>query len=377
MVSGDVDATLAALRSAAQALTSPTTSLADEVRALAVARNALDAALTDSLAEMEQTRGFEAEDASSLPTWAAREVRMDPAETRARVRASHALRDLPSVRTAFAGGRVSFEHARLFAYSTRHVGHQETRDLESVLLDLAAVAEPSVLRQAVRYAKAVIHPDSLDEAWIRGMERRDLTLAKLEDGWHVNGFLPIDVGAKLATVLTSLSVPRGADESRSAAQRRVDGLDTLLTRVLADGLPTDGTVTPQLHVIVEAEPADPGEPAAPAVLTGFGPIGPRLLEQIACGATMTPYRVEVVEGRRHLIDVGKAQRLATRKQRQAIWLTQGGICHRSHCRNPIDHLHHVTPWSRGGPTAVDNLVGLCHACHTHTHARDGTKRRAA
>lgn len=381
-----VDDTLVAMRHAARALTSPTASQPDELRAMMAARDALDAAITEGLAEMEATRGFEVEDASSLAVWAARELQMGSAEARARVRTAHALRDLPEARSAYARGLMSFAHARLFEFAMRHVGRDETIALEPVLVGVATAAEPAELKKVVRHTKAVQHPDELDEAWIRGMEARDLHVSKFADGWFVNGFLPIHVGARLDAVLTSFSVPREAGDTRTAAQRRVDGLDLLLTRVLADGLPTDGTVVPQIHVVVDAgtlqaalvPAAEPlFTPHEPAMLVGFGRIGRRLLAHLTCGAALTPILVEDVELDHTVLDVGRAERAATRKQRRAVWLEQGGTCDTSHCRNSIDHIHHRWAWSAGGPTDMANLVGLCHACHVYTHARDGTGCAAA
>ena len=49
------------------------------------------------------------------------------------------------------------------------------------------------------------------------------------------------------------------------------------------------------------------------------------------------------------------------------------------CTTPpsLCEAHHVTWWSRGGPTTLDNLALLCHRHHTQIHAQpdaptDGT-----
>lgn len=374
------------LRDASHALRSVAVGATDEVRALVAARDALDAAISEGLLRIDETAAHEAEGASSVQTWARREVRLDASETRARLRSARAMRELPAMARLHREGRISAQHVVLFDFSLRHVGESQTRELDAALLEVALVAEPAELKRVVRRFKDVEHPEALDEAWVRGMERRDLQVHRCGDGWHVSEFLPIQVGARLRAFLTSSSVPVAEGDERTAAQRRVDALDALLERVLAEGLPTDGTVAPQLHVLVEAgtlrTALAPGAPSVfeggePATLVGFGMIGSDLLRHLTCGATLTPILVERIEPNLRILDIGRAERYATRRQRHAIWLRQGGECASDGCRNPIDHIHHEIAWSLGGPTDLGAMTGRCAACHTRIHARDGTIRSVA
>jgi hypothetical protein len=380
------DTVIARMRDAARVLRSVTSSMPDEVRALVAARDALDAAISEGLLEIEQTKAYQDEDASTLQTWARRELRFDGDETGARLRSARAMRALPAMAQDHRQGLVSADHVKIFDYSLRHVGVEQTRTLESELLEVARTSEPSELRKVVREFKAVVHPEALEEAWLRGMDRRDLQVHRTEDGWHLTGFLPIQTGARLKTFLDSASVPREALDDRSAAQRRVDAVDDLLDRVLAEGLPTDGTVAPQLHVIVEAgtlrDALAPGaqssfEAGEPATLVGFGMIGKNLLRHLTCGASLTPILVERIEPNLEVLDVGRTDRYATRRQRHAIWLRQGGRCASDGCRNSIDHIHHEIPWSLGGTTDLGVMTGRCAVCHVRVHARDGTVTRVA
>ena len=81
---GDVDTTIATMRDAARVLRSVTSSTADEVKALAAVRNAVDAAMCERLAAMDAAREHEVDGASSIATWARRELQpgrgRDPAD---------------------------------------------------------------------------------------------------------------------------------------------------------------------------------------------------------------------------------------------------------------------------------------------------------
>ncbi len=222
-----------------------------------------------------------------------------------------------------------------------------------------------------------MHPDELDRAWLKGMDKRDIRLAKTSEGWHVTGFLDIETGAKLNSILGNLSVPRDADDQRIPSERRMDALDQICTRVLEHGLPSDNGIRPHIIVTVEAATlkAMANDQARqeldldlkPANLQGFGPIGPQLLAHLLCGADITPFLITTVGPNTDVLDVGRTQRLATPRQAKAISLRQQGVCAAPGCRHPIAHNHHLTWWSNGGRTDLDNLTGLCRKCHTLVH----------
>ena len=210
------------------------------------------------------------------------------------------------------------------------------------------------------------------------MDKRDIRLAKTTDGWHLTGFLDIETGAKLDTILKNLSVPRDGDDDRPPSERRMGALDDICTTVLEHGLPADNGIRPHINVTVEVETlrALAEEQARktldldlkPPILDGFGPVGPGLLEHLLCGAKLTPFLVTTIGKNTDVLDVGRSERLATPRQAKAISLRQRGVCAARGCRHPISHNHHVIWWSRGGPTDLDNLVGLCRKCHTLVHA---------
>ena len=99
--------------------------------------------------------------------------------------------------------------------------------IEAPLLEFATHVAPSEFHAKVRQVRDVAHPDDLDLAWLRGMDRRDIRIAKTTDGWHLTGFLDIETGAKLNTILKNLSVPRDANDDRTSSERRMGALDQI------------------------------------------------------------------------------------------------------------------------------------------------------
>ncbi len=142
------------------------------------------------------------------------------------------------------------------------------------------------------------------------MDKEDFQVNAVPDGWHVNGFLGTVTGAKLKKVIDSVSAPRDAEDTRTGSQRRVQGLDDLLSSILGNGLPSDKGVKPHMSVFVDAETLQaaaehvqhgvqnpgylpkPMPPVEPATLAGHGAIGPNLLMYFACVSDFTAFLVK-------------------------------------------------------------------------------------
>lgn len=87
-------------------------------------------------------------------------------------------------------------------------------------------------------------------------------------------------------------------------------------------------------------------------------------ERLACADGYQPIIVRT-DGS---VDVGRAQRLFTPRQRETLAATWGG-CAIPGCDRPPSwcEAHHATPWSRGGRTDVANGILLCRHHHLLMH----------
>jgi len=364
------------MRDAAQAMRSVTCPIGDELRAVFSAAHALLAHGADLLAEMDATKAHETEGCASVATWASRELHQDVATTRQMVRAAKTMGDLPSVGRSAHAGKVSLAHVNALTYGLKHVG-ADLADFDDELTTMAENLKPDEVFAEMRRLTAIAHPDDLDEAWLRGMDKVDISCHRVPDGGHVTGQLDHLGHALFSRFLKAAAVPRDGDDTRTNAQRRVDAFVDLIAKALGGGMPAECSVRPHLSVITEAEqlkstlegrfrdqaPAQLDFHARPPILEGFGPIGPAMLTYIAFGGDLTPILVAGFKENRRILDVGRSARIATNKQRRAILLRQKGVCANRGCHHPIGEVHHVVDWLFGGTTDLDFLMGLCRKCH--------------
>ncbi len=67
------------------------------------------------------------------------------------------------------------------------------------------------------------------------------------------------------------------------------------------------------------------------------------------------------------VDFGRKTRVWSTPQRRAILVRDRGICRFPGCEHRITDIHHLLPWSEGGPTEVANGLLVCGRHHTHLH----------
>ena len=123
--------------------------------------------------------------------------------------------------------------------------------------------------------------------------------------------------------------------------------------------PMSGGVLPHVTLI---------RPAAAGLVDSLGFTGPvttRTADLITCDSTVG---VVTVDDAGAPLDVGRAERLFTPLIRKGLAVRDGG-CAQPGCGRPVSwcDAHHITPWSSGGTTSIDNGVLLCRLHHTAIH----------
>ena len=374
-----------AMREAAHALESG--DVRTRLHAVQELQDALDGTKAALLLELESTKDYEIDGTSTLNAWARTQLHLTPGVASMLVRNAATLRDLPLAAASAAAGRMNAYHVRALTYGLKHLGLDVMLELEEPLVVVAENKEPGELFEVLKELKDIKHPEDLDDAYLRGMDKQDFTVTACPDGFHIAGFLNALTGSKLKKVIDAVSAPRDKDDTRTGSERRVQGLDDLLTDILGGGLPSDKGVKPHVSVFVDAETVaaaadhvhqtdeqplrtpSPMLDVKPAHLAGFGPIGPHLLMYFMCISEATAFLMsEGGHGQQaQILNVGHAKYQPNLKQRRAVIARQQGICAAPGCHHTHLEIHHSVWWSQGGPTDLDLLVGLCVRCHHLLH----------
>jgi Domain of unknown function (DUF222) len=286
--------------------------------------------------------------------------------------------------SAFAAGRIGLAHAQIVTRTMTEIGSvfpdpAEAATMEKELVAVAERTDPLRLAGACRRLLIAAAPEQAVAADWDAFQRRELSVAKTFGGMvAINGVLDPLSGETVAAAIHSLSGPTEQDE-RTPGQRRADALAEVCRRILGfTDLPTNGGERPQVNLTMpfsvltelpggafaeEADLALSGPDAAE--LAWAGPVSAELARRILCDATVT--RI-VLDPASQPLDVGRATRVVPAGMRRAV-AVRDRHCQWPGCDVPAVwcDVHHLRHWSRGGVTALRNLVMLCGWHHTQLH----------
>lgn len=347
-------------------------------------RDAVDAAMLTAVAAFDAAGDGETlHGAASTASWLRGAVRLAPGDASERVRLARRSRDvLAAPAQHLRGGGITYDHLRSIDRAVRFLPGDQEREAVALLTDLAAVASVADVRTAGKHLKLVADPDGALADCELQFERRHLTLAPLLDGMtKIDGLLDAESAALLDAALEPFLVPAGPDDTRSAAQRRADGL-TDIVKVACDHrlLPVAGGERPHLQILMPGQldegTSDASSTALPLRLLlgaawlpqtpgGSTPLHPVSAGRIACDAQIHPV---LLDTNGLPTALGRSQRLFSSHQRRLLALRDGG-CRFPGCTRAPAHTdaHHVQPWSAGGVTDVSNALLLCRFHHRLVH----------
>ena len=286
-------------------------------------------------------------------------------------RVGRAAAALPAVTAQQRLGGIGIEFADAVGKGLAHVsGRAALSDDErtAVVTTLMVQSTPSGVDKTARgiaIAKAKTPP--VDDTVVPVAENTDLndmSVVPTGDG-RLSATLDLDIltGEELLAALDPLCrpipLPDGSPDPRPVGRRRADAFGQVLRTYLSgSGRPTSGGVLPHVTLI---RPTTAGVDCL-----GFGgPITAATAELIACDSTLTTV---TVDGAGAPLDVGRSERLFTPTIRKGLAVRDGGCAHPG-CGRPVSwcDAHHITPWSAGGATSLDNGVLLCRLHHTAIH----------
>ncbi|WP_019145699.1 HNH endonuclease signature motif containing protein [Aeromicrobium massiliense] len=301
-------------------------------------------------------------------------------------------------RERWASGRLTTEQAHIILKALDQLPEwfvdEQHDDAEATLLEHASEFGADDLRRLANRIVEVVDPDSADEIIGAQLERQEkqawdethLSITRMGRGRSsIRGVLPDVQADMLKTVLEGLASPRrdGAifrdvdGEHSDAEIGRLDharrtglALCELVEHLPQDAFPQAGGVAATVTINLDYD--DLRERVSRATLSTGSDVSASQARRLACSANLIPV---VLDGDSRVLDLGTSKRLHDRYQRIALATRDKG-CSWKGCDRPPGwcEAHHLTPWSHGGDTSIDNGALFCFFHHHLLHDTDWQAR---
>ena len=378
-----------------------------ETRNAAIAE--LDAAISDLTVYRGQVLLAHKEDGQwgsvrdrDFTDWRARETGTGRGPAMADLQVAEGLAAMPRVADAVDSGELNLEHAKTLSGLRRAASPEVQKALDAGglndLVEHAArekLTAPQLGKQAKAWA-AKIDAAAAQADFDTVRRRRSLTMRGYAGGVKGEFFLDPVAGAELRTALDAISGRPAKDDLRTKDQRMADAMSTMAERVLHVGSDLVGAqVRPHLSLLVgedtwagivkrrreaggESGAGGGGEtngggraplPDVPPGELEDGTIVPvRELERLMCDCEITRM---IMNAEGVPLDVGRTQRTYTKELRRAV-LTRDRHCQWPGCkmRASWSEVHHITWFSRGGSTSLEEAICACSYHHHRIHELD-------
>ncbi|UDY23379.1 HNH endonuclease signature motif containing protein [Nocardioides sp. Kera G14] len=338
--------------------------------------------------------------------WLAHETHLGPREAKAQKRLAEALEAWPAVAAGMRAGVVNREQAEIITRALNALPEDTEPALipkaEAHLVDEASRWNPNQLRVLARQVLDVIDPDGAESREAKKLaaeeksafQKTRLSFAKKHDGTtKITLVVPDLTATRLAHLLHAFTSPRHdpadkqalADAAGDEAGERVwwklpnnkklgHAFCELLENIDPATMPQHGTTGTELIVTIPL--ADLRRDLAAATVlgpTGVERITAHEARRLACEAGIIP---AVLDGKGHVLDLGRTARLATKAQKKALMLIRA-TCSGEGCEVPasMTEVHHLNAWSQGGKTDLADLDLFCKADHRRMHDPNYTHER--
>jgi hypothetical protein len=296
------------------------------------------------------------------------------------VRIARSLRAWPQLAAEMSAGRLSYSQVRAISRVATGPVEQSlaTGKLVDGLIESARYGSAAQLEAIVRGLRTVHHNET--EPGPRA--ERERVSQSWTDGsqWALSARLDPERGAQVEAALAALAKAEELGAADALVRLAEIGLAALADGGQPRGLRGEEQAAIVVHVDASRVPAEPDTPdpersaeraraVAPFGRVADGPGLPAsVVERLACIGRV---RLTVRDGdgpHSDVLDLGRARRLVTPRQRQALRLRDGDECAYPGChRRDGLEAHHVRHWLYGGRTDLDNLLRLCKAHHLAHH----------
>ena len=298
-------------------------------------------------------------------------------DARGQVKAAQVLEAAPVLRDALEQGRVSAANARRLADAVEQTSAADV-EADAELLSKAESMRPEQFARESRRWTVDRQGDGGESAHRRQRARRCVRVWNGDDGMvNLRGEFDAVAGRRIVNRIEAEArrlyktdkdnssagdgVGEGGSGRRSFAQCMADALDNLTSDNASSGAGA-GAGRPFADICVVAHVDD-----ETGDLVAELPDGSRLpqavLDELACHARITGV-LYGTDGT--AIWRGHTKRTATEAQRQLLIAKYGG-CFHCGAHPAMCQCHHITEFSKGGPTDINNMVLTCWNCHQKVH----------
>ena len=287
------------------------------------------------LEELDTRQMATADGCRSMSEWVSARLDVGAELAKSLVRTMRRTIDRPELRAALASG-VSFDRVEALSRIPENVGLWEHMDVAGVRRQAAMrvrISTESEYRTADD--RFLVLQPSLDESW-----------------WKLFGGLDGTSGAIVDKVISGM-----ADQLPDLPDGRRGDSSWRKATALVELAVTDDPPPAQITVFVDSQHAA-GSNGQTGVVLETGPrIGRDALEAILCDA-ITEITVRDHDGTP--MAYGRRSRIIPAALRRAVLHRDGNRCAADGCNSRYRlQIHHITAWSRGGPTDPENLITLC------------------
>jgi hypothetical protein len=319
----------------------------------------------------------------------ARDFGNDQRAARRELKDADTLSDASLTERAAADGTISHRHATVIGNALRDLPPDATAQQRgfaerALIRDAERLSPDDLARRGRRITDQYKSEPDVDADEDRLLRRREaLARAKTSfqlwnnhDGtWSWKGTGSELHGRILKTILDAYTAPRrshrdpAADPFETQEHKQGNAFCQILEHIPVDKLPSSGGSPIRIMVTISEDKLR-SRVAAATLATGER-LSAGELRRLACNHDILPM---VLGGDSVPIDLGRASRLFSKDQRDALAVMDGG-CTAPGCDRPPSwcEVQHTEPWAAAhGPTDLAKGTLHCNACH-HTADSEGWK----
>ncbi|WP_154605443.1 HNH endonuclease signature motif containing protein [Arthrobacter sp. AQ5-05] len=322
------------------------------------------------------------------------------------------VRQHPNTLAALSNGSISWRNTNAILDQLQTLAETKTpsgsqavpdealREFEHQLLDLAPGMTTAKFLVHARRLRERTHPYSMATRHVLAVDDRKLVLVPDQDGMSwLSMFLPADAAQGIWNQATRTArTLQGPREHRTLTQLRLDVLAQWLLAtgtspdqshgaikagqaqdtvpVTDDAAPAQGSATRPLAQVLVTIPLLTvlGRSNEPAELEGYGPIPPKMAQELAAGCP-TLYRIMVGPYTNEYLSMDPTRYRVSAATRIML-RARDGTCVGTGCNTVTadTELDHIPAWENGGASTPENLWSACGTHHRLEHFKDGKSR---